>query len=1379
MHLLQRFGLSLTLCCLAAGAWAQPKLEFNLKKPKQFQERKLGSEKNLDKKFGFPRRVFQNTITRFNYYFNANLKLNEIVDEARRQNKDDYTKLLPFYTYSFDNTAKNTFIDSILQKCTAGILLHDLRNDWIDNLYLIMGKAYLLRKDYDSAAMTFQFLNYSYAPKEKDGYDLPIGSNATDGGSAFSVSTKEKKGPTAYLLGEPPSRNDAFLWQVRALTESGNYIDASSLIEVLSADPKFPARLKEELHEAKAYVNYKTGSWDSSATHLLKALPLAYNQDEKARWYFLAGQMFQLANQPKAASDAFAKCSDAALDPVLDIYARLNSIRLRKSDNPKIIDENIATLEAMAKKDKYVNYRDIIYYAAALFELERDGFAAAESFLKKSLTYPQNTPAQRSLSFLLLGDLAFNQKKYGAASNPYDSTVTTLLSPEDVKRVEGRSPGCHKILEAENTIALGDSLLKIANMPEAERVALVKKYSKALRKARGLKEDMDAAATGTGGTGSTSGAGASGSADLFTSGGTKWYFTDLPQRTAGFQKFKDRWGARPNTDDWRRSATQRSAFANANASPLKSSATPSIVEPNAAQTLEADTYDTTDVSFDNLYSRLPLDSIKQRKVNNNINTALFAKAEALHNDIEDYPEAIKIYELLLSRLDTGMLAQQSLYALVHCYTKTGNLTAANDAQLKLQKNFGANPIKEKSELNNKNKTAGTNTYKQIYNLFLEGKFAEAVAQKTIADSTYGTYFWTPQLLYIESIFHIKSRQDSAAISSLTNIEAKFADHPLAKRAATLKDVLGRRAEIETYLTELKVTRASEDDVTVFGEKPLDNRPQRSDSTLESNLRLKADRQRQLDSSVAAQQAAFTAMEAKRKMDSTQLANGAQERKKDSLTQAKQLLKALADRRQDSLAQLNQQKLAADARAKDSLAQVKQKKLIADGRAKDSLAQLNQQKLAATARLKDSLAQVRQQKLVADTRLKDSLAQVQLQKLAAAEKRKDSLAQAKLAAQLREQQAKDSATRVANRQKEAATKLKDSLYQDDLRKRQLAAALKKDKALEAALAKEAEEAKAKEAANAANRAKQLAAERRADSLQRVQLAKQQQDARTKDSVNQDQIQKQARAASTKDSLAQVKLAQQVQATRAKDSLAQAKLAQQAQLNRIKDSLNQARIEKQALEARAKDSIAQAKLAQQAQSNRTKDSLNQVNMARQQAEASRIKDSLNQANLARQEAAKRTADSLKLVADYKKTDPKSPAVFVVNNIASPFLIEPNKPHQVALVLEKIDPAYVNEVAYAFNNNPMRHKGDTLVQAQKIKLSDNLWLVTLQSSKFSTAQDAIDYMDHVKPLAKSNIISWLDETKYQYIIVSPRNLALLKQPEDLTLYRKVLAAVLPGKF
>ncbi len=141
------------------------------------------------------RRFLQNTVTHYNFYFNANNKMNEVVARAKFQNKDDYTTLLPFYNYTLEATAsQKKELDSVIYKCTAGILIHDTRNDWIDNLYLLIGKAYFFRKTFDSAYITFQFLNYAFSPKESDGYDKTIGSNANVEGRECRpiVSTVEK-----------------------------------------------------------------------------------------------------------------------------------------------------------------------------------------------------------------------------------------------------------------------------------------------------------------------------------------------------------------------------------------------------------------------------------------------------------------------------------------------------------------------------------------------------------------------------------------------------------------------------------------------------------------------------------------------------------------------------------------------------------------------------------------------------------------------------------------------------------------------------------------------------------------------------------------------------------------------------------------------------------------------------------------------------------------------------------------------------------------------------------------------------------------------------------------------------------------------------------
>ncbi|MEJ0101965.1 MAG: hypothetical protein WDO19_05120 [Bacteroidota bacterium] len=194
-------GFFFILLQVTLPSFGQLGFSFEVKKPKPFEDRVLRSEKTDKLKFNKPRHFIQNTFTHYNYFFNANNRLNEVLERAKLSHRDDYSRLLTFYNYTLDETAQFKIeLDSLVYKAQTAIVLHDLRNDWIDNMYLIWGAAYYLRKDFDSAYLTFQFINYAFAPKEKDGYYRYIGSKM-DGNLANIISTKEKNTlPKTHVL---------------------------------------------------------------------------------------------------------------------------------------------------------------------------------------------------------------------------------------------------------------------------------------------------------------------------------------------------------------------------------------------------------------------------------------------------------------------------------------------------------------------------------------------------------------------------------------------------------------------------------------------------------------------------------------------------------------------------------------------------------------------------------------------------------------------------------------------------------------------------------------------------------------------------------------------------------------------------------------------------------------------------------------------------------------------------------------------------------------------------------------------------------------------------------------------------------------------------
>ena len=785
------------------------------KKPEKFENRKLGSEKTAEKKFTVPRNFYQNTVTHYNYYFNANNRVNTVIDRAKQSLKDDYSNILAFYPYTLESTsAQKTELDSVIYTSTAGILLHDLRNDWIDNMYMLIGKAYYYRKDFDSALMTFQFINYNLFPRKRknDDDDRIVGSNT------ISIANKEKRNILQKLTAIPPSRNDAILWLARTLIEQNEFAESGSLINTLQVDPNLPKRLRNDLAEVNAYWFFKQGNYDSTASYLEQALSTTTNKQDQARWEFLLAQLYEKNGQYAKASEYYDKASRHTVDPLMDIHARLNDAKMLKNANPKELDKAISNLSKMGRKDKFEGYRDIVYYSAGELTLQKPDTNAAIAFFNRSLKYNESNINYKNKAYLQLGDIAYSRKQYRLAAAMYDSLQTGSDSIIDkrIAKLQERKTALIKIANAITAIEREDSLQHIALMPANEREDFVRKTVRKLRKEKGYKDEGNSGGEIIPFGNNNNQA----PVDLFAANNTKgeWYFNNNSLKSRGFSEFKSKWGTRNNVDNWRRKAAVETVINNPSqgqqgdngTNPANTKGTTSNGKggTNAAKTAP------TEISYEELMKDLPLTEEKLGASNEIVAVNMFDLAKAYQEDLEEYQLAADTYEAYLKRFPARLLDGEVYLNLYFCYTKLGDKNKAAHYKDMLSSQFANSSSGKKlnnpSAIDPKAKNPEvTKLYDDIYNLFIEGDFEKAMAEKKKADSLYGVNYWTPQLLYIEALHHVKNRNDSAAIQGLQTIINNDPNSPLKAKAETMIDVLRRRAEIEKYLTSLEVTRAQE------------------------------------------------------------------------------------------------------------------------------------------------------------------------------------------------------------------------------------------------------------------------------------------------------------------------------------------------------------------------------------------------------------------------------------------------------------------------------------------------------------------------------------------------------------------------------------------
>ncbi len=800
-------------CLCHSFSFAQPGTTVELKKPEKYEDRTLASEKSDTKKWGKGRHLFQNMITHYNYYFNANNHLNEIIAMAKASHRDDYSKLLSFYNYDLNTTAQNASeLDSVIYHCTAGVLLHDLRNDWIDDLYFLLGKAYYYRKNFDSALTSFQFINYAWAPKD-DGYDIPIGSNASGNNGVFTVAGKEKTDVLHKTIIKPPVRNANFLWLARTSIEAGNSGRAAGLLQILQHDPDFPERLQSELNESLAYLYYNENRYDSAAFYLDAALDDAANRFESARWEYLIAQMYARSGNTRQASDYFERCAGHTPDPIMEVNAYLNGIVVNGDSTGNITEQKLNSLLNMGKREKYLQYRDVIYYAAARVEMQLNDTMAAKNLLRKSIGASIDNEQQKSLSFLMLADISYEGKKWMEAHRFYDSTGASYITDSmAMAQLNLRRPALDEIATNLTSAEKEDSLQQVAAMPEAERNAYVRKAWRQIRRAQGLSEEE----TDYGGSNLNPSQNLQTQAQLFVnpSSSSEWYFNSTGLKSNGFGEFRQRWGNRPNVDNWRR----QSAVDRANTEQFQAGNDVDASPDGNAIFADSRSGQNTSLqaaipqSVDDLIAGLPLTPEKIVISKNNQSKAYYKSGVVFQEELRNYPAAIEMYQQMKETDDSSEYREPSLLNLYYCYTKLGDTYHADSALALLKKDYPEG--KSLASLQSQGKKASeksisnpvTKAYQTIYNLFIEGNFAEAKQQKAVADSLYGNSYWTPQLLYIESVYYVSEHEDSLAIKELTNLETQFNSSPLAAKAATMIDVLKRRNEIESYLTNLQVTR---------------------------------------------------------------------------------------------------------------------------------------------------------------------------------------------------------------------------------------------------------------------------------------------------------------------------------------------------------------------------------------------------------------------------------------------------------------------------------------------------------------------------------------------------------------------------------------------
>lgn len=627
-------------------------------------------------KDAFINKGYHYTTARFNGYFHGKEAYKLAIKNVADKHEDDYEDILEIYKYGDEKINKEQYVNlnRAINKAAKMIDRHSMKfkkkgksiekNKMIDDCYLLIGKSRLLKYDLEVAAEAFVF-----------------------------VKTTFSKEPIKY---------DASLWLIQTYIYQNNFVDAETDIKLLKEDKEFPKKLKDELLLLETQALIKTTKYSEAIKTLEEAISLIKKRKFKHRLKYILAQLYQKNGDLENATRLYKYVAKKSPDYDLQFNAKIS---LAKTFNGTG-EEVLSIFEKMLKDEKNIEYQDQIYFALAkVYEKQNKTEQAIENY-KLSAATSVNNPKQKGKAFLALGDYYFDIPEYILAASYYDSCLISLPSTyPSYSLIKSKKNSLSELVAHLNTVQREDSLQRIANLSEEERLAFTDELIRKVKLDKELKE-IEAEAQREK---------AAAKALALGSNGEAWIFDNPTMLASGLSEFYSIWGEIKLEDNWRRSDKTSISFTDvqANNEALTNNETPE------------------DQTVDFYLKGLPKSDEDFKKSNDKLQNAYYQLAVLYRDQFDDMNQSNYYFELLNSRFPENNKVVETLYQLYRNYDKQGvvakreknknqiitDFPTSEYAQLLINPNVVADKEKEKQ--------ASNRSYESLYALYTEKKY-EAV-----------------------------------------------------------------------------------------------------------------------------------------------------------------------------------------------------------------------------------------------------------------------------------------------------------------------------------------------------------------------------------------------------------------------------------------------------------------------------------------------------------------------------------------------------------------------------------------------------------------------------------------------------------------------------
>lgn len=728
-------------------------------------------------------RFYQSMTTRFNVYFNGIEAYKQGCKNIETSNKDNYLEVLPLYPIGNKTTigSGSSDFDRAIEKSQKAVTLHSIRkkpkrksgrrmsaserryrsriefNPYLHHAWMLLGKAQFQKGDFPEAAATFAYVARLYET-------------------------------------QPEIATEARLRLAECYTLLGWYYDAEDVLLKVNND-SMPSKHRPAF--AKAYGNYLIGTerYKEAIPQLLTTIKHEKSKKQKAREYYLLGQIYQMLGDNTAAYRAFGKTVKLSPPYDLEISARIRQSEVIASRNSGKI---IKKLRKMAKKEKNKDYLDQIYYAIGnIYLAEKDTLQAIKEYKTGVEKSTQSGPVKGIID-LTLGNLCWLTGQYVDAQTAYSEAIGLLdAKHESYKLITKRSKVLDELVPYTSSIELQDSLQHLASLDSASRMVVIdtliarfvqkeKAEAEAAKKAERDQQREELLAEN---------AGNNNRRDMNTptmpTGDKSWYFYNRQLITQGKTKFESLWGKRKLEDNWRRKNKTVVALDEFEEYNYDEEETDSLdVEETAmSDSLEADTVPIDEKNPIFYLQQIPLTEEAMEESNRILTDALFNAAVIAKDKLEDFTLAEKLFYRLTRDFPDFEQQDETYYHLFLMHGRMKKMMESEQNKQTLKDRYPEseftkiviNPDFVRDAIYGKH--LEDSLYADTYQSFLDGNLEQVRINTECSATKYPLGAHRPKFLFLHAAAALQQNNQKQFLSELKELIQEYPEHEITDLAA--------------------------------------------------------------------------------------------------------------------------------------------------------------------------------------------------------------------------------------------------------------------------------------------------------------------------------------------------------------------------------------------------------------------------------------------------------------------------------------------------------------------------------------------------------------------------------------------------------------------